>query len=609
MNPKTAPLLLKDFSSILFREWHPSKNPNLNPETVTASSNRKVFWLGKCGHEWEAVVASRTRIGSGCPFCANQKVLRGFNDLLTQRPDLAKEWSIADNALRPDEVLAGGNTKYVWACNYGHRYQSSVYQRIQGSSCDVCSGKRLLAGFNDLETRFPHIASEWNENLNKKPAKDVLPSSTVQAHWTCPIGHEYEQSPSKRVGKRGASCPYCSSQSLLSGFNDLATVRPELALMWDFKSNLETPERVFAYAKKEYVWRCDEDHTWTSKPSSMKGSCPFCCNQKVWPGFNDLQTLRPELAEEWDSAANHEEASQVSACGRQKAHWVCARGHKWVSAKYSRCAGSGCPYCSNKSSLPAPGHDLGSLFPELLKEWDYGRNTRSPHEVFPSSAESIHWRCSLGHAYTVSPNSRVKRDGSRTGCPTCSGRTILSGFNDLASQSPRLAMEWHVEKNAPIRATEVGAKAKGSYWWRCAEGHEWIAAIYSRDAGNGCPQCAQFGFKPSSPALLYFIENPALSARKIGITNSSNRGSRVSRFEFKGWRVVHTVEHQSGSLIRELERLTLQKWIRMELGLPVKLAKSDMGGIGGETETFSFSGPSNTEVIEKIDSLFSQLCR
>jgi len=609
MKKSSEPLLLKDHYPSVLREWHPSKNPGLDPETITSSSNRKVYWLGPCGHEWDAVVANRTRIGAGCPFCANQRVLRGFNDLLSQRPDLAGDWSAEENGLAADEVLAGGNREYVWACQLGHHYKCSTYQRVRGSGCDVCSDRRLLTGFNDLATRHPLLATEWNENLNKRPASDILPNSTAEAHWTCPLGHEFKQSPSKRVGKRGASCPYCSSQKLLSGFNDLATVRPGLALMWDFERNLETPEQVFAYANTEYDWRCDEDHTWTSKPSSMKGACPFCCNQKVWSGFNDLQTLRPELAAEWDAAANNEEASQVSACGRQKVHWVCSRGHKWIAAKYSRCAGGGCPFCSNKSAVPAPGKDLGSMFPELLQEWDYELNSKRPDEVFPSSGEAVHWRCSLGHAFTVSPNSRAKKGGASTGCPTCFGRIILAGFNDLASQSPRLAMEWHVERNAPVRATEVGAKAKGSYWWKCTQGHEWFAAIYSRDAGNGCPQCAQFGFKPSSPALLYFIENPMLNARKIGITNTSNRGSRVSRFQFKGWNVIHTVEHTSGSLIRELERLTLQKWIRRELGLPVQLTKGDMGGIGGETETFPSFGPSNSEVIERIDALFCRLSR
>ena len=57
-------LLLKDANPEILGEWHPSLNEGIDPRTVTASSNRKVFWLGQCGHEWDAVVASRTRLGA-----------------------------------------------------------------------------------------------------------------------------------------------------------------------------------------------------------------------------------------------------------------------------------------------------------------------------------------------------------------------------------------------------------------------------------------------------------------------------------------------------------------------------------------------------------------
>lgn len=49
-------------------EWHPKKNEKLLPEHVTPSSNKKVWWLCKEGHEWEAVINSRNK-GSGCPVC------------------------------------------------------------------------------------------------------------------------------------------------------------------------------------------------------------------------------------------------------------------------------------------------------------------------------------------------------------------------------------------------------------------------------------------------------------------------------------------------------------------------------------------------------------
>lgn len=52
----------------LAAQWHPTRNGDLTPDMVTAESHRKIWWLGKCGHEWSATIESRTR-GMGCPFC------------------------------------------------------------------------------------------------------------------------------------------------------------------------------------------------------------------------------------------------------------------------------------------------------------------------------------------------------------------------------------------------------------------------------------------------------------------------------------------------------------------------------------------------------------
>ena len=100
----------------LAAEWHPSKNGSLLPSQITAGSNRKVWWLGKCGHEWQAVVSSRTR-GNGCPFCANKRVLPGFNDLATTYPEIAEEWNYKRNgALSPEDFTYGSERKVWWIC-------------------------------------------------------------------------------------------------------------------------------------------------------------------------------------------------------------------------------------------------------------------------------------------------------------------------------------------------------------------------------------------------------------------------------------------------------------------------------------------------------------
>lgn len=57
----------------LAKEWHPTKNEPLLPTDVTIASGRKVWWqCGACGHEWAAVIGSRSK-GAGCPQCARVK--------------------------------------------------------------------------------------------------------------------------------------------------------------------------------------------------------------------------------------------------------------------------------------------------------------------------------------------------------------------------------------------------------------------------------------------------------------------------------------------------------------------------------------------------------
>ncbi|MFA1710245.1 zinc-ribbon domain-containing protein [Peribacillus frigoritolerans] len=40
----------------LTREWHPIKNEELRPTDRVANTEKKVWWLGICGHEWDAKI-------------------------------------------------------------------------------------------------------------------------------------------------------------------------------------------------------------------------------------------------------------------------------------------------------------------------------------------------------------------------------------------------------------------------------------------------------------------------------------------------------------------------------------------------------------------------
>jgi hypothetical protein len=62
---------LADLIPDLGAQWHPTLNGDLHASDVRPKSNRRVWWRCNRGHEWEAVIESRTN-GRGCPRCANR---------------------------------------------------------------------------------------------------------------------------------------------------------------------------------------------------------------------------------------------------------------------------------------------------------------------------------------------------------------------------------------------------------------------------------------------------------------------------------------------------------------------------------------------------------
>ena len=182
-----------------------------DPETITAKSNLKKDWKCNYGHIWDAPVSNRTA-GRGCPVCSGYRVLEGFNDLQTKFPDVAVEAYGWD----PGTVTAGTHQKKDWKCKEGHIYSSTVKNRTNGRGCPFCSGRQLLAGFNDLKTKFPDIAAEaygWDPST-------VVPGTNQKKDWKCKEGHIYFSIVVNRTSS-GSGCPICAE----SGFNP-ETKRP-----------------------------------------------------------------------------------------------------------------------------------------------------------------------------------------------------------------------------------------------------------------------------------------------------------------------------------------------------------------------------------------------
>ena len=209
-----------------------------------------MIWRCEKGHEWEAVVKSRTINKTGCPYCSHNKVLAEFNDLATLLPDIAAEWSDRNYPLLPTKVTVFANRKAWWTCkDCGREWNTLISTRSSGSKCPYCSGYIFSKGFNDLQTTHPEIASEWSEkNLPLKP-DEVNTKSRKNVWWRCSkCGNEWKSVINARV--KGTVCPVCAEREVLAGYNDLETTDSQLLSEWDYEQNKLKPTEITRLPEK-----------------------------------------------------------------------------------------------------------------------------------------------------------------------------------------------------------------------------------------------------------------------------------------------------------------------------------------------------------------------
>ena len=271
----------------LVSEWS-EKNLPLTPDDITFGSNKKVWWRGACGHEWQTSVKARSN-GEKCPICSGARAVAGINDLSTLKPGLASEWS-KKNEIKPTEVTVGSHKKVIWKCRLGHEWTASVKSRsINGFGCPYCSHNKVLVGFNDLATVVPKVADEWSEKNYPLQPDEVNAKSRKNVWWHCKkCGNEWKSVINART--KGTVCPVCAEREVLAGYNDLATTDKNLLSDWDYEQNRIQPTEVSRTSAKRAWWKCRHGHSWSMKINErtiLGKGCRICEQEylSVFPAF------------------------------------------------------------------------------------------------------------------------------------------------------------------------------------------------------------------------------------------------------------------------------------------------------------------------------------
>jgi len=368
----------------LVNEWHYEKNGELSPSNLLPGSHKKVWWKCPKGHEWEAIIRDRVS-GKKCPYCSNTKLLTGYNDLETVKPEIAKEWNYEKNVdLYPNQVKYSANIKVWWKCEKGHEWEAYVFNRSKGSGCPFCHNCVALAGYNDLATLNPEFLKEWDyeKNGEVKPS-DVLPGAHKVLWWKCEKGHEWRAEVRSR--NRGENCPYCSNKRVLEGFNDLYSYcksnnRDDLIREFDNEKNQLSMKKIIVGSHKVVWWKCPKGHSYSARPYrriKYNVGCGICSHNILLKNENDLLTTNPDIAREWDYSKNKKKPDEVMAGSNIEKYWfICPKGHSYEATPLSRKKGSGCPICSMERHTSFPEK---AIFYYMKKAFiDAKENYRSP---------------------------------------------------------------------------------------------------------------------------------------------------------------------------------------------------------------------------------------
>lgn len=466
----------------LLSEWDSEKN-KLPPRDYTQGSQKIVFWKCKLGHSYRLAIMNR-RNNQGCPYCANNKTMIGFNDLASTDPELIEKWDYDLNPVEmsPYTVRKGMHKKAWWKDTCGHKWQANICDMTgpYGGGCPICSGRKTVIGINDFESwckknNRNDLLEEWHDS--KYSPIEFTRGSGQKIHWKCNKNHTWVASISSRAS--GSGCPRCAAEK--------STSFAEYALLYYIQEKgyeVKHSYKDLGYELDIYIpslhVAIEYDGSYWHKNKSQQD---LKKNQKCVNDRITLYRIREGLAPLNDTSNDYLCTSKNIDMAIQqvledifKVPFDIDRVRDSIAINQAR-------------DLYNKSNSLAVMDPSLAQEWHPSKNgILTPYLFAASSGQKVWWLGKCGHEWSATLHARSKGEG----CPFCSNRRVLKGFNDLASKYPELLSEWDYDKN-DVSPYDILYGTSRKVWWKCKVcAYEWQASVDSRSLLNhGCRICGQ----------------------------------------------------------------------------------------------------------------------
>lgn len=416
----------------------------------------------------------------------------------------------------------------MWICPKGHHYPAMISKKVIGHHCIYCTNRALLKGYNDLQTMYPQIAKEWDNDKNDKKPSEVKSCENYIAYWTCQdCGYSWKTNVKNRTYNK-TGCPKCMKEKSIENRRHIQVSKtgglklnyPHLLEDWDYELNKGiNPLNVNLRDKRKFWWKCrEEKHSYkaTITHRIYNEECIYCSNRKLLVGFNDVRTKKERVMDEWDFEKNNVLPENLKYTDtKNKVHWKCRFCGCDIFSAPAYHNEPGCIKCravqrhyKDRLEKTASGNSLQQeQFIYLKDEWDFEKNTAEGlywEQMTPTYTKKVNWKCHVcGYVWKTSVYKRTKEG---TGCPACRHLVVHPGYNDLATEAPELVEEWSTRNI--LKPSEVIAGGLKSYFWTCRYcGNEWKASIHNRRVeGSNCPKCRGTNTSFAEQAIYFYFK-------------------------------------------------------------------------------------------------------
>ena len=369
-----------------------------------SGKEKKLLWECSLGHRWKAVPGSII-MGTWCPACGGTQK-RTIEEM--------KQMALKRGGKCLSNEYANIETKLLWECAEGHRWEAQPNGIRSGSWCPQCSSalaERICREYFEqlFGKRFPKVKPSWLRLANKSRLEldgyceklGLAFEHQGPHHYGLdiysPITNERAIRQKERDRLKRLLCrkngvilisvpeiPTRLPQNEIKDFIRSECEKRKIKLPKDFDSkkvNLRdayaVPEtkrqldRLTAIAKErggrclsraykghyvKLLWQCRHLHRWKAQPADIKGGqwCPYCSFQRL-----TIHDMRATAEKKGGKCLSGKYSG-----GKVKLIWECAKGHRWKAVPSSVRAGTWCPVCAGTQRLTI--EDLQ----KIARKWD-----------------------------------------------------------------------------------------------------------------------------------------------------------------------------------------------------------------------------------------------